>query len=135
MGKNKDPYYVNMEVKIDDLQKLPEGTSPAQIFMEACIGAIIRVSKQSSGLSMQDHRKLYRLRDTFKNAIDCKETARVEVEHEDYRFLWKCWNDQRPEATVNELIMRVERQLKAAFDNQELPAEEAAVPPEGAPQS
>jgi len=119
MGKNKkEPvdYVVNMDITISDLSKMPPDTTPATLFMDACIGAVIRVSKQSNGLSMQEQRRLYSLRETLRQATVVKETDKVIVTEEDFKFLWKCWNNQRPEATINELLMRVEVNLKQAQD-------------------
>ena len=112
--KKQVPYIVNMEINLEGLASLPAEMTAEKLFTDACIGAVIRVSKQTNGLSMQEQRRLYSLRETFVQAMEVKETKEVKVEEEDFKFLWKMWNDQRPEATVNELIMRVEVKLKDA---------------------
>jgi len=116
MSKNKKqiPYIVDLDVNIKNLAQMPVGMTPAKLFLDACIGAAIRVSKQTNGLSMHEQRRLYSLREVLTQAITVQETKAVSIEPEDFKFLWKVWNDQRSEATINELIMRVEIQLKQA---------------------
>lgn len=115
MGKEyKKPYFVNMNISIEKMKDIPEGTTPASLFFQTVISSIILVSKQSNGMGMQDQRRLYSLRNTFENAIASNETDIVEVEHDDFKFLMRCWEAQRQEATYNEQVIVTEAKLKEA---------------------
>ena len=110
----KNNYYLNMDIDLSGLQNLPEGVTPARLFEQICIASAVSVSKQTNGLTMQEQRRLYSLRQTFENAISIGETKRVEIEHDDFKFLLKMWEEQKNDATVNEILMKVEKELMRA---------------------
>lgn len=110
----KRPYVVDMNIDIAKMRDLPEESTPAKLFFQTVILAIISVSKQAGGIAMQDQRRLYSLRNTFESAITLAETGAVEVEHDDFKFLLRCWEQQKQEATYNEQVIVTEKKLKEA---------------------
>ena len=111
--QNTDPYVVNMNVSLDGLEKIPDGMSGPELFMNIAIGAIIASGKKKGGLTMQEHSKLQRVRVDIENALKVKEDQ-VSIEFDDFKFLMKCWNDHTPDPQANELVMRVWQLLKDA---------------------
>ena len=110
----KLPYFLNMEVDKSRLDKVPEETPAAELFINTCLAAIISVSKLRSGISMNEQRRFYSLRNIFDNAVKCNEIYSVEIPYDDFKFLRKCWEEQSSLATVNEILMLVEDKLKIA---------------------
>jgi CRISPR/Cas system CSM-associated protein Csm2 small subunit len=112
--KEKKPYYVNMEVDMKKIENLPPDINSGKLFMQVCVGAAVRVSKQTNGMSMQDQRRLYSMRNTMENAIAAGEWSKVEIDYDDFKFLMRMWESQNSEASMNELLMIVEGRLKEA---------------------
>lgn len=115
--KTKIPYFIDMEISKDKLERVPPEMDAASLFMNTCISAIINVSNARKGISMQEQRKLYSIRNSFQNAIAVKETKKVELAYDEFRFLKKCWEEQTPQATVNELLMLAEEKIMEAEAN------------------
>lgn len=117
MGKNqenRDPYYVNMEISTEGLQNVPSEVKPHDVFMNVAINSIVSEGKKRGGLRMDEHSKLYKVRQDFMAAIKVNETSKAKIGYDEFKFLMSHWNKHTPEPQTNELVMRVWQKLKEA---------------------
>lgn len=115
MSKDKKPYYLDMNIDISKIENLKEGMTAAHLCMNILIGAVSSVSEKNKGISMQDHHRLYSLRNSLEAAIALGETEKVEIEHDVFKFVMRYWELQTPSSNYNELIMQVEAKLKKSM--------------------
>lgn len=112
--ENREPYYIDMNISLEGLQNVPSGVAAPDIFINIAINAITSEGKKKGGLRMDEHSKLYRIRQDLLNAIKTQETIRAKLGYEEFKYLMKMWNQHTPEPQTNEIVMRVWDKLKEA---------------------
>jgi len=121
--ENKSPYYVNMDISVEKLSNVPKEMMAAEVFKNVLIGSILSVGKKNGGSSMEDHQKLFNIREKLEQAIEVKETNKVELALDEYKFIMRHWNEYRPDPAMNELVIRVKNNLKEAQSSRDKESE------------
>ena len=108
------PYIINADISLEGLKGLPPDTAASEIFLSLCIQGVNSYAEPTKGITSREQRMLWNIRDAFEKAQAVKETSKIEISSDDFKFILKCWENQRTQVGVNELFHRISEQFKLA---------------------
>lgn len=104
---------VKMDISLDGIADVPEGTTAPEIFRDWCIQGILGFDAAMEGLKMKQQTRLQSIRTTLENVLKTGESV-VEFEQKDFEFLKMCFDEGRTPGMANEVVMRVYERLEQA---------------------
>jgi len=110
-------YHLDTGISLEGLTGLPSDLKEDVVFLNACVGAVVTYSKVKGGLGMHEHRKFFRFREAVQKALDSEETTIADIDSEAFKTFLKWWNEQKPDAGINEMVIRVDKKIVEAVSN------------------
>ena len=109
----REQYWLGMELTLDRLHNVPEGSGPVHICYMMMLQMMIAWGDQQGGAKIGDQKLLYRVRNKMEAAVKTNDTGII-LEKDEFAFVLTCRDEAKLDMKANEALIRMSDLIDAA---------------------